>query len=171
MCVPLPTYSVLFPHARSRLPIYVHVTVQSAVIKSDSGRRNICKTRSRSSWLAFIRTRRRRRRLPDAVICVTLVRYQPCINMSLGEPISSAYICIIKRTGVTIYESMYLTIALFALRRSCDAAATRYLFPDGRTAISYRAHDRFGGPDYVKSNFCISLLRGIRDGICRSSGI
>lgn len=138
-----------------RSPICVHATVQSAAIKSDSGRRNICKTFPRF-LLAFIRSPRRRR-FPDAVIYVPLVRYQPSINVSLREHVRyqmsinvSLRELVRQSTRICVCDC---AICVAAIMR-CGGNLIRYLFPD-RRAISYRAHDRFGGPDYAKSNFSI----------------
>lgn len=139
-----------------RSPICVHATVQSAAIKSDSGRRNICKTLPRF-LLAFIRSPRRRRPLSR------------CGYLRAARPISAKYKCVIRRTRPISVEYRCIIKRTCAATHTgvcvCDCAICvaimryggnliRYLFPDGR-AISYRAHDRFGGPDYAKSNFCI----------------
>lgn len=70
-----------------RLPIYVHVTVQSAVVKSDSGRRNICKTRSRSS-----------RSLLFAYADADAAGVARCGYLRDARPISAVYKCVIKRS-------------------------------------------------------------------------
>lgn len=144
-------------------PICVHATVQSVAIKSDSGRRNICKTLSRF-LLAFICSPRRHRPLSR------------CGYLHAARPISAKYKCVIRRTRPISVE--YKCIIKELVRQHtgvcvCDCAICvaimryagnliRYLFPDGR-AISYHAHDQFGGPDYAKSNFCIKSSREIRD--------
>lgn len=128
-----------------RSPICVHATVQSAAIKSDSGRRNICKTLPRF-LLAFIRSPRRRRPFsrcgylraarPISSINVSLgkqhIRYQPSINVSLREFVrQSTRVCVCD-CAIYVAAIMHYSSNLI-----------RYLFPDGR-AISYRAHDRPG---------------------------
>jgi len=145
-----------------RSPICVHATVQSAAIKSDSSRQNICKTLSRF-LLAFIRSLRRdatRRRQP----------LSRCSYLRAARPISAKYKCVIKREHIRYQSRINVLlrelvreerVSVIALPLPCVTAIMhrggnliRYLFPNGR-AISYRAHDRFGGMDYAKSNFCI----------------
>lgn len=124
-----------------RSPICDHASVQSAVIKSDSGRRNICKTLPRLP-LAFIRLPSAvAARHDDAPACMRLslraarpiyrpganvslrghVRYQPCVNASLRGPGSRS---LRSRRGITLAirsdtyfrtDGRYLTALMIAL--------------------------------------------------------